>query len=113
MAASISHTTINCLDACELSGWWKHLLAYTDVPDDLNEPGHEECMIVDPSTAHRLLFIEVDDLQGPPVDDRREPDGSAGWCSRTQRGIASASCAATRSGRRSGDAGATQACMPA
>ncbi len=82
------------------------MLGYTDVPDDPNEPGDEECMIVDPVTGHRLLFIEVADLGGAggrvhldlaPTDrrrddeiervlalgarqvaDRREPDGT-GW----------------------------------
>jgi hypothetical protein len=106
MAAHVSHTTINCLNAYELSEWWKRVLEYTDVPGDPNEPGDEECMIMDPRTGHRLLFIEVSDLQDPvgrmhldlaPVDgsrdeeiervlglgarevaDRRRPDGS-GW----------------------------------
>lgn len=106
MATRISHTTINCVNAYDLSEWWKRLLDYTDIPGDPNEPGHEECMIVDPQTGHRLLFIEVDDLQEPvgrvhldlaPIDrtrdeeitrvlrlgahevaDRRQQDGS-GW----------------------------------
>lgn len=106
MAARVSHTTINCLNAYEVSEWWKNVLDYTDIPGDPNEPGHEECMIIDPRTGHRLLFIEVADLQGPvgrihldlaPTDqtrdeeiervlglgaqevaDRRRPDGS-GW----------------------------------
>ena len=55
----ISHTTIDARDAYQLSEWWKRLLGYTDMPDDPNLPGHEECMIVDPVTGHRLLFIEV------------------------------------------------------
>lgn len=106
MAAHVAHTTINCLDAYEASEWWKRVLGYTDVPGDPNEPGDEECMIVDPGTGHRLLFLEVADLQDPvgrihldlaPTDvsrdeeiarvldlgarevaDRRRPDGS-GW----------------------------------
>lgn len=106
MASRVSHTTLNCSNAYELSEWWKQVLAYTDVPGDPNEPGHAECMIIDPRTEHRLLFIEVDDLQDPagrihfdlaptdrtrdeeierviglgaqPVADRRHPDGS-GW----------------------------------
>lgn len=105
MAVRVSHTTINCRNAYELSEWWKRLLDYTDVPGDPNEPGHRECMIVDPRTGHRLLFIEVDELQDPvgrihldlaptdrtrdeeveralglgalPVADRRRDDG--GW----------------------------------
>lgn len=106
MVARVSHTTINCTNAYELSEWWKPVLGYTDVPGDPNEPGHDHCMIVDPGSGHQLLFIEVDELQDPtgrihldlaPVDrtrdeeiervlglgavevaDRRHPDGS-GW----------------------------------
>lgn len=106
MVSRVSHTTINCTDAYELSEWWKPVLGYTDVPGDPNEPGHEECMIVDPDSGHQLLFIEVDELQDPvgrihldlaPADrtrdeevervlglgakqvaDRRRPDG-LGW----------------------------------
>ena len=60
MASFISHTSIDCRNAYELSEWWKALLGYVDVPGDPNEPGHEECMIVDPAGAGpRLLFIEV------------------------------------------------------
>ncbi len=63
MTTRISHTSFNCLDAYELSEWWKGLLDYADMPGDPNEPGDEECMIHDPQTGARLLFIEVDDLQ--------------------------------------------------
>jgi hypothetical protein len=41
------------------------VLDYVDIEGDPNEPGHEECMIVDPTGRHRLLFIEVDALQEP------------------------------------------------
>ena len=61
MTAYISHTTVDCGNAYELSEWWKEVLGYADVPGDPNEPGHEECMILDPATGHRLLFIEVPD----------------------------------------------------
>src|SRR5690606_13054862 len=61
MTCFVSHTTIDCTDAYGLSTWWKGVLGYRDVPDDPNEPGHEECMILDPETGHRLLFIEVPD----------------------------------------------------
>jgi hypothetical protein len=57
----ISHTTVDCANAYELSEWWKQVLGYVDLDDDPNEPGHEECMIVSPDTGHRLLFIEVPD----------------------------------------------------
>lgn len=59
MTSYISHTTVDCANAYELSEWWKPVLGYTDVPGDPNLPGHEECMIVDPDTGHQVLFIEV------------------------------------------------------
>src|SRR3712207_592450 len=59
MMSFISHTTVDCSNAFELSEWWKQVLGYVDIEGDPNEPGHEECMILDPETGHRLLFIEV------------------------------------------------------
>lgn len=106
MASHLSHTTINCLDAHALSSWWRTLLGWTDVPGDPNQPGDEECMIIDRASGRKLLFIEVADLQPAegrihfdlaPTDrtrdeeiqrvldlgarevaDRRNPDGT-GW----------------------------------
>ncbi|HEY6568229.1 MAG TPA: VOC family protein [Actinomycetota bacterium] len=106
MAARISHTTFDCLNAHELSAFWATVLRFTDVPGDPNEPGDEECMIIDPDGEQRLLFIEVPEakqvknrihldlvptdrtrdeeiervlaLGGRPVDDRRNDDGT-GW----------------------------------
>lgn len=63
MTSFISHTTIDCANAYELSTWWKQLLGYEDLPDDPNEPGHEECMIQRPDGGHQLLFIEVPDAK--------------------------------------------------
>ena len=65
MTCSVSHTTIDCHDAYALSEWWKDLLGYVDIDGDPNLPGHEECMILDPVTGHRLLFIEVPDPELP------------------------------------------------
>jgi len=59
MTSFISHTTIDCRNAYALSQWWKPVLGYADLEDDPNEPGHEECMIRDPESGHRVLFIEV------------------------------------------------------
>ncbi|QKE83299.1 VOC family protein [Arthrobacter sp. NEB 688] len=59
MTARVSHTSVDCRNAYELSEWWKGVLDYTDLPDDPNEPGHEECMLVSRDGAHRILFIEV------------------------------------------------------
>ena len=59
MTSFVSHTSIDCRNAYELSEWWKELLGYADLEGDPNLPGHEECMIRDPETGHHLLFIEV------------------------------------------------------
>lgn len=59
MTSYISHTTVDCANAYQLSEWWKPVLGYTDIPGDPNRPGHEECMIIDPDTGHQVLFIEV------------------------------------------------------
>ena len=40
MSCFVSHTTVDCRNAYELSEWWKRVLGYVDVPDDPNEPGH-------------------------------------------------------------------------
>ena len=59
MTAFVSHTAIDCHNAYELAEWWKPVLGYVDLDDDPNLPGHEECLIRDPESGHRLLFIEV------------------------------------------------------
>ncbi len=83
MVSRITTTTINCVDAYALSEWWKPVIGYTDVPGDPNQPGKEECVIVDPNTGHELLFIEVEELQDPrgrmhldlaPTDRRRDAE---------------------------------------
>lgn len=101
----VSHTTTNCRDAYALSVFWADLLGYAEDPNDPNEPGHEQCMIYAPDLRHRLLFIEVEDVQpmsrmhldlapddgtrdaavaravslgAVPVADRRTPEGR-GW----------------------------------
>ncbi|SDU21321.1 VOC family protein [Jiangella alkaliphila] len=61
MTSRISHTSIDCANAYELSEWWKQVLGYVDIADDPNEPGHEECMIQTPDGSHQVLFIEVPD----------------------------------------------------
>ena len=63
MTSYISHTSVDCKNAYELSAWWKQVLGYVDVDGDPNEPGHEECMILSPDTGHRVLFIQVPDTK--------------------------------------------------
>jgi len=63
MTAYISHTTVDCASAYELSGWWKKVLGYIDIAGDPNEPGHPECMIQAPDASQNLLFIEVPDAK--------------------------------------------------
>ena len=65
MTSFVSHTTVDCHNAYELSEWWKALLGYVDREGDPNEPGHEECEIHDPGTGHTILFIEVPDAELP------------------------------------------------
>jgi predicted enzyme related to lactoylglutathione lyase len=106
MTSRIDHTTIDCHDAYALSTFWAQVLGFTDVPGDPNEPGHEECMIIDPSGEQKVLFIEVPEdkrvknrvhfdlvptdrtrdeeiervraLGAMALDDRRQADGT-GW----------------------------------
>ncbi|MFJ3385033.1 MULTISPECIES: VOC family protein [unclassified Curtobacterium] len=59
MVSAVSHTSIDCRDAYTLSEWWRQVLGYRDDPDDPNQPGHEECMILAADGSHRILFIEV------------------------------------------------------
>jgi hypothetical protein len=63
MTSFISHTTVDCANAYELSEWWNPVLGYADLDGDPNLPGHEECMIRDPETGHQVLFIEVPDAK--------------------------------------------------
>ena len=89
MTSYISHTTVDCANAYELSEWWKQVLDYVDLPDDPNEPGHEECMIQRPDGDHQLLFIEVPDAKSvknrihfdlrPSVGHPRRRGRAAAW----------------------------------
>ncbi len=61
MTCFVSHTSIDCADAYGLSEWWRKLLGYVQDAEDPNLPGHEECLIIDPDSGHRLLFLRVPD----------------------------------------------------
>lgn len=83
MTSRISHLTVDCRDAYALSRWWSHVLPMTEDPQDPNEPGHEECMIISADGRTRLLFIEVLEAKATknrlhldlrPVDGTREQE---------------------------------------
>lgn len=65
MTSRIDHTTFDRHDAHTLA---PHSGApgpeFTDVPGDPNEPGDQECMIIDPTGGQRVLFIEVREDSG-------------------------------------------------
>ena len=63
MAALISHTTFDSLDARAMALFWGEVLGFAEDPDDPNEPGDEECMIFSADGTQRLLFIEVPDAK--------------------------------------------------
>ena len=106
MAALISHTSFDSLDAFAQSRFWAKVLGFREDPHHPNAPDDKECMIFSPDGAQRLLFIEVPDakhiknrvhldlkpaagtrdqelerlldLGAREIDDRRLPDGT-GW----------------------------------
>ena len=63
MTALISHTTFDSLDAYAMSVFWAGILDFAEDPEDPNQPGDEECMILSADGGQRLLFIEVPDAK--------------------------------------------------
>ncbi len=59
MTSLIAHLTVDCVNAFTLAEFWKRILGYTEVPGDPNQPGDPECLIQDPDSGQRLLFLEV------------------------------------------------------
>jgi hypothetical protein len=124
MTSRISHTTIDAHNAYTQSLWWSQVLDMKQDPDNPNEPGHKECLIISADGHQQLLFIEVPegkqvknrihfDLR--PTDrtrdeeiercsasaQRRSPTGETptvrgGSCWLTPKATSSASCAARR-----------------
>ena len=106
MTALLSHVTVDSRDAHAQSLFWSAVLGWAEDPDDPNDPGDEECLLIAPGGHQRLLFIEVPDaktvknrlhldlrpaegtrdaellrlleLGAVVLEDRRRPDGS-GW----------------------------------
>lgn len=79
----LSHVSVDCASAHELSQWWKGVLDYVDVEDDPNEPDGDQCMILSRDGSHRLPFIEVPThwptksrvhLDLEPVEGRRDDE---------------------------------------
>ena len=59
MTSRISHTAVDSRDAYAQSVWWTQVLDMAEDPDDPNEPGDEECLIVTADRGTEVLFIEV------------------------------------------------------
>src|SRR5215213_11673123 len=59
MTSRISHTAVDSRDAYAQSVWWAQVLDMAADPDDPNEPGDEECLIVTADRRTEVLFIEV------------------------------------------------------
>lgn len=83
MTSRISHTSFDAINAYAQSVFWSQVLDFAEDPDDPNEPGHEECLIISPDQSQLLLFITVPDgkqvknrvhLDLRPVDRTREQE---------------------------------------
>ena len=68
MTSRISHTTVDARNAYAQSVWWGELLGMMEDPNDPNEPGDEECLILSADRRIQLLFIEVP--EGKTVKNR-------------------------------------------
>jgi catechol 2,3-dioxygenase-like lactoylglutathione lyase family enzyme len=63
MTSRISHTSVDAINAYTQSLFWSQVLGFTEDPDDPNEPGHAECLIMSPDRRQLLLFITVPDAK--------------------------------------------------
>ncbi len=61
MTSRISHTSVDARDAYAQSVFWSEVPDFTEDPDDPNEPGHDECLIMSRDRSQLLLFITVPD----------------------------------------------------
>lgn len=83
MTSRISHTSFDAIDAYAQSVFWSQVLDFMPDPDDPNEPGHDECLIMSRDRSQLLLFITVPDrkqlknrlhLDLRPADGTREQE---------------------------------------
>jgi Glyoxalase-like domain len=92
MTSRISHTSFDARDAYAQSLFWAQVLDFIEDPDDPNEPGHQECLIMSRDRSQLLLFITVPDsktvknrmhLDLRPADRTREEETE--WILYTRR----------------------------
>jgi hypothetical protein len=79
MTSRLSHTSFDAIDAYAQSVFWSQVMGFTEDPDDPNEPGHEECLIMSRDRSQLLLFITVPDhkkLKNRVHLDLRPEDGT-------------------------------------
>jgi hypothetical protein len=83
MTSRISHTSFDAINAYAQSLFWSQVLGFIEDPDDPNEPGHAECLIMSPDRSQLVLFITVHDVKQVknrvhldlrPVDGTREQE---------------------------------------
>ena len=67
MTSRISHTAVDSGDAYAQSCWWAAALEMAEDPEDPNEPGHEECVLLADGRP-TVLFVEVP--EGKTVKNR-------------------------------------------
>lgn len=82
MAALISHTSFDSIDAHAMAVFWRQVLGFVEDPDDPNEPGHEDCLISSTDGSQRFLFIQVPDAK--KVKNRLHLDLKAAESTREQ-----------------------------
>src|SRR5215469_5755959 len=77
MTSRISHTSFDARDAYAQSVFWSQVLGFTEDPDDPNEPGHEECLIISPDRSELLQARLPDGRAALP--SVRSLTGTSGW----------------------------------
>jgi predicted enzyme related to lactoylglutathione lyase len=106
MTSRISHVSVDAQNAYAQSLWWAGVLDMHEDPEDPNQPGDQECVILPADEGTTVLFIEVPEAKqvknrlhfdlrptdrsrdeevdrlleagATVVADRRQPDGT-GW----------------------------------